>query len=634
MKLAKKQKKQLIRILTALVLFIPAWILLEISFLERLGVSNRLAYIPLFLIPYIAVGSHVLKKAVLNISHGQVFDENFLMMIATLGAFAVGEYPEAVAVMLFYQVGEFFESCAVSKSRRSISALMDIRPDHANVIRGEGSETETVSPGEVAVGEYIIVKPGEKIPLDSTVIEGYSGVNTAALTGESVPAYVSVGDAVISGCINMSGALKLRVDKGFGDSTVSKILELVENSSANKSRSENFITRFARYYTPAVVMGALVLAFIPPIFTGDYFANFSEWFFRALIFLVISCPCALVISVPLSFFGGIGGASAKGILVKGGNYLEALANCEIAVFDKTGTLTNGSFEVTDVHPEGISADELLEIAAYAECFSEHPISVSIKKAYGKQIIKDDVRDIEDMPGYGIKAEVKGNTVYVGNANLMDKIGADITGCVHFGTVIHVCVNGEYAGHICVADTVKPDALRAVSDLKKCGVKKVVMLTGDREDVGREVSSKVGIDEYHAELMPADKVCHVEKLISERSEKGKLVFVGDGINDAPVLARADVGIAMGGIGSDAAIEAADIVIMDDDPSKVALAVKIARKTNAIVRQNIWFALSVKAIMLLLGAIGYANMWAAVFADVGVSVLAILNSMRTLKFGKNN
>lgn len=615
----KKQKKTLVRIILSAVLLVAA-ALIPVGGIVKLV---------LFLIPYAVIGWDVLWKAIRNIAHGQVFDENFLMAIATVGAFALGEYPEGVAVMLFYQVGELFQSYAVGRSRQSIAALMDIRPDYANI--EQDGKLVQVDPEDVAVGDTIVIKAGEKIPLDGVVLEGSSAVDTAALTGESLPRDVDPGDDVVSGCINQSGLLKVRVTKVFGESTVAKILDLVENSSSKKARAENFITRFARYYTPVVVIGAVLLAVLPPLlFGGDW----SDWLQRALIFLVISCPCALVISVPLSFFGGIGGASKQGILVKGSNYLEALAKTETVVFDKTGTLTKGTFQVTAVHPDRISEGELLELAALAESYSEHPISRSLREAYQKPVDASRVTDVEEISGHGVRAKVDGHDVYAGNGKWMDRIGASWRNCHRTGTVVHVAVDGEYAGHIVISDVVKPDAAAAIEALKREGVKKTVMLTGDIKAVGEAVAREIGIDEVHAELLPGDKVDQVERLLKNTSGKGKLAFVGDGINDAPVLSRADIGIAMGGLGSDAAIEAADIVLMDDKPSKLAVAVRISRKTLRIVRQNIVFALGIKLLFLTLGAFGMANMWEAVFADVGVSVLAILNASRALRTSGQN
>ena len=585
----------------------------------------------LFLPAYFVIGWDVLWKAARNIAHGQVFDENFLMALATVGAFCTGffgegQYPEAVFVMLFYQVGELFQGYAVGKSRKSIASLMDIRPDYANVER-EGKLIQ-VDPEEVAVGDAITVKAGERIPLDGVVLEGQSMVNTSALTGESVPRQVQPGDDVISGCVNQSGLLRVRVTKPFGESTVQKILDLVENSSSKKAKAENFITKFARYYTPIVVFCALALALVPPLFVGDWVG----WVQKALIFLVVSCPCALVISVPLSFFGGIGGASRQGILVKGGNYLEVLANTEIVVFDKTGTLTKGVFNVTAIHPEEYSESGLLEMAALAESYSDHPISRSLKEAWGKELDASRVGEVEELSGRGVRAQVDGKTVCAGNDKLMEDIGVKWHPCHHVGTTVHVAVEGKYIGHIVISDEVKPDAKEAIAALKAQGVKKTVMLTGDAKAVGESVAKDLGLDEAYTQLLPGDKVDRVEALLSEKSPKGKLAFVGDGINDAPVLSRADIGIAMGALGSDAAIEAADIVLMDDKPSKIAKAMEISKRTLRIVRQNIVFALAVKLLVLALTPFGIANMWEAVFADVGVMVIAILNASRALQAGK--
>lgn len=585
----------------------------------------------LFLPAYFVIGWDVLWKAARNIAHGQVFDENFLMALATVGAFCTGffgegEYPEAVFVMLFYQVGELFQGYAVGKSRKSIASLMDIRPDYANVER-DGQLTQ-VDPEEVAVGDTITVKAGERVPLDGVVLEGQSMVNTSALTGESVPRQVQPGDDVISGCVNQSGLLRVRVTKPFGESTVQKILDLVENSSSKKAKAENFITKFARYYTPIVVFCALALALVPPLFVGDWVG----WVQKALIFLVVSCPCALVISVPLSFFGGIGGASRQGILVKGGNYLEVLANTEIVVFDKTGTLTKGVFNVTAIHPEEYSESGLLEMAALAESYSDHPISRSLKEAWGQELDASRVGEVEELSGRGVRAQVDGKTVCAGNDKLMEDIGVKWHPCHHVGTTVHVAVEGKYIGHIVISDEVKPDAKEAIAALKAQGVKKTVMLTGDAKAVGESVAKDLGLDEAYTQLLPGDKVDRVEALLSEKSPKGKLAFVGDGINDAPVLSRADIGIAMGALGSDAAIEAADIVLMDDKPSKIAKAMEISKRTLRIVRQNIVFALAVKLLVLALTPLGIANMWEAVFADVGVMVIAILNASRALQAGK--
>ncbi len=587
----------------------------------------------LFLPAYFVIGWDVLWKAARNIAHGQVFDENFLMALATVGAFCTGffgegEYPEAVFVMLFYQVGELFQGYAVGKSRKSIASLMDIRPDYANVER-DGQLTQ-VDPEEVAVGDTITVKAGERVPLDGVVLEGQSMVNTSALTGESVPRQVQPGDDVISGCVNQSGLLRVRVTKPFGESTVQKILDLVENSSSKKAKAENFITKFARYYTPIVVFCALALALVPPLFVGDWVG----WVQKALIFLVVSCPCALVISVPLSFFGGIGGASRQGILVKGGNYLEVLANTEIVVFDKTGTLTKGVFNVTAIHPEEYSESGLLEMAALAESYSDHPISRSLKEAWGQELDASRVGEVEELSGRGVRAQVDGKTVCAGNDKLMEDIGVKWHPCHHVGTTVHVAVEGKYIGHIVISDEVKPDAKEAIAALKAQGVKKTVMLTGDATAVGESVAKDLGLDEAYTQLLPGDKVDRVEALLSEKSPKGKLAFVGDGINDAPVLSRADIGIAMGALGSDAAIEAADIVLMDDKPSKIAKAMEISQRTLRIVRQNIVFALAVKLLVLALTPFGIANMWEAVFADVGVMVIAILNASRALQAGKKS
>lgn len=613
-----KQKKNLIRIAVALVLFLAAW-LSPLTGWWQLGA---------FLVPYFIVGWDVLWRALRNIAHGQIFDENFLMAVATIGALAIGEYPEGVAVMLFYQVGEWFQSYAVGRSRRSIASLMDIRPDIANVERD--GQLQEVDPDEVAIGEVIVVKPGEKVPLDGVVLEGRSSLDTAALTGESLPREVVPGDDVVSGCVNQSGLLRVQVTKRFGESTVSKILDLVENASSKKAPAENLITKFARYYTPCVVIGAVLLAVLPPLLTGwNDWSVWSEWIHRALIFLVISCPCALVISVPLSFFGGIGGASRCGILVKGSNYLEALAATDVVVFDKTGTLTQGVFNVTAIHPDHVSEGQLLELAALAESYSEHPISRSLREAYGKEVDTSRITSNEELAGRGVRAVIDGKTVCVGNNKLMDDIGIAWHPCHRVGTTVHVSVDGAYAGHIVISDEVKPDAKEAIAALKELGVRKTVMLTGDAKAVGESVAADLGLDAVYTQLLPGDKVDRMEDLLKERVGKGKLAFVGDGMNDAPVLSRADVGIAMGGMGSDAAIEAADIVLMDDKPSKIASAIRIARRTHRIVNQNIVFALAVKALVLLLGALGVANMWEAVFADVGVSVIAILNAMRALK-----
>ncbi len=613
--MSKKQKKGLVRIGAGAVLLVAAY-LLPVE-----GWASLVA----FLVPYAVVGWDVLWKAVRNILHGQVFDENFLMALATIGAFATGEYSEGVAVMLFYQVGEWFQRYAVGRSRRSIAALMDIRPDHANLVGPDGTARQ-VDPDEVQVGDVILVKPGERVPLDGTVLEGNSMMDTAALTGESVPRRTAEGDTVISGCINGSGLLRVRVEKPYGESTVAKILDLVENAGEKKAKAENFITKFARWYTPAVVIAALALAVLPPMVLGG---GWADWVRRALIFLVISCPCALVISVPLSFFGGIGGASKRGILVKGGAYMEVLANARTVVFDKTGTLTKGVFSVTAVHPHEIDKTHLVELAALAESYSTHPIAVSLRAAYGKTPDAARVAGYEELSGRGVRARVDGHTVCVGNGRLMDEAGAQWHECHLTGTVAHVAVDGSYAGHIVISDEVKPDAAAAIAALKEAGVKKTVMLTGDAREVGEAVAKQLGIDEAYTQLLPADKVEHMERLLARQPKGEALAFVGDGVNDAPVLARADVGIAMGGIGSDAAIEAADVVLMDDKPSKLAEAVRISRRTLRIVHQNIAFALVVKALVLALGALGMATMWEAVFADVGVMVLAILNAMRALK-----
>lgn len=612
--MTEKQKKQLGKILVAAIICVPTVILSMPDW----------AKLVLYLIGYLIVGLEILEKALKNIKNGQVFDENFLMSIATIGAFLLGEYLEGIAVMLFYQIGELFQSYAVNQSRKSISDLMDIRPDHAVVLRD--SQEEVVDPEEVVVGEVIVVRPGEKVPLDGTIIEGNSSLDTAALTGESVPTTVTSGETILSGCINLTGVLKIRVEKEFEQSTVARILDLVENASSQKAKVENFITRFARYYTPIVVMAAAVLAVIPPLFLPDY--PFAVWIYRALTFLVISCPCALVISIPLSFFGGIGAASRSGILVKGSNYLELLSNAEFAVFDKTGTLTEGVFRVSEIVAEGMEQEDLLGIAAYAEAYSSHPIAQSILEAYGKPIDRTQIHEINEIAGRGIWANVGEIEVYAGNAKLMQDIGIEYPKEVPAGTIVYIVVDYVYAGYLLIADVVKPDAKKAIEDLKKIGIKKTVMLTGDSDLIGRRIAEKLGMDEVYTQLLPEDKVTRIERLIERKSNKGTLVFVGDGINDAPVLARADVGIAMGGLGCDAAIEAADVVIMTDEPSKLAAMIKIARKIVKICRENIVLALGIKAVVLLLGALGIADMWAAVFADVGVAVLAILNAMRTL------
>ncbi len=615
--MSKKQKQTLYRILLSAALLIAA-ALLPLEGWPRLAV---------FLIPYALIGWDVLWRAMRNIAHGEVFDENFLMSLATVGALCVGEYPEAVFVMLFYQVGELFQSYAVDQSRKSIASLMDIRPDYANLeVDGQIQQTD---PEDVAVGDIILIKPGERIPLDGDVVEGTSTLDTAALTGESLPRSVGPGESVVSGCVNLSGLLRVKVTKPFEESTVAKILDLVENASAKKAKAENFITKFARYYTPAVVLAAVVLAVLPPLALGW---AWTDAILRALNFLVVSCPCALVISVPLSFFGGIGGASRQGILVKGGSYLEVLARTETVVFDKTGTLTKGVFQVTAVHPEQGTEAELLELAALAEAYSDHPISRSLKTAYGKPLEPERVSHVEELSGRGVRAVVDGKEVCAGNDKLMEEIGAAWKPCHQVGTVVHVAVDGVYGGHIMISDQVKEDAREAIAALKGLGVKRTVMLTGDAAAVGEAVAQELGLDEVHTQLLPAGKVERVEALLTETSAKGALAFVGDGINDAPVLSRADIGIAMGGLGSDAAIEAADVVLMDDKPSKLAEAVDIARRTLGIVRQNIIFALGVKALVLILSAMGKATMWAAVFADVGVSVIAILNAMRALGFGR--
>lgn len=621
----KKQKKALRQILAALVLLILLQIALAL--LPQLPAPVELA---LYLIPYLVAGWDVLRKALKGVKNRQPFDECFLMAVATVGAFALGEYLEGCAVILFYQVGELFQSVAVGKSRKSIGALMDIRPDYANIENADG-QLEQVDPDEVAVGTVIVVQPGERVPIDGVVVEGASALNTAALTGESLPRDVAAGDAVISGCVNMTGLLRIRTTKEFGESTVSRILDLVENSSMKKARTENFITRFARVYTPAVCYSALALAILPPLvllLMGQP-ARFGDWVYRALTFLVISCPCALVISIPLSFFGGIGGASACGILVKGSTYLEELARAGVVVFDKTGTLTQGRFAVTGIHPEpGFAPEQLVESAALAESWSKHPISMSIKEAYGKTADQTRVTEVEELGGHGVTAKVDGKTVACGNARLMEKLGLAVPDVQEVGTVVHLAVEGRYAGYLLIADMVKPGSADAIRGLKKAGVRKTVMLTGDAEPVAKAVSAELGLDEYRAGLLPGDKVDEIEKLLAEKQNKENLVFVGDGINDAPVLSRADIGIAMGAMGSDAAIEAADIVLMDDDPAKIALAMRIARRTLSIVYQNIVFALGVKALCLLLGALGMAGMWLAIFADVGVMVLAVLNATRAL------
>ena len=622
--MTRKLKKRLKRIIIGAAFFAAA-VLIE-NFAPGLPGYVLLA---VFLTAYVIVGGDVVKRAVGNIGKGQVFDENFLMTIATVGAFFVGEYPEAVAVMLFYQVGELFQSYAVNRSRKNITELMDIRPDFANV-RRDGVEAQ-VDPDEVAVGETIVVKPGERIPLDGVITKGNSSLDTMALTGESVPREVLCGEEVISGCINLTGVLEVQVSKPFGESTVSKILDLVENASSKKAEAENFITKFARYYTPIVVLCAAVLAVIPPLFLGGW----STWIYRGLTFLVVSCPCAVVISVPLSFFGGLGGASKAGVLIKGSNYLEALAEAEIVVMDKTGTLTKGTFKVTEVKPasengvEVISGEKLLELTAYAESYSNHPISLSIQKAYGKELDKNRLESTEELAGHGVHAVIDGFDIYAGNEKLMRQQKISFTNAAQIGTIVHVAKNDQYLGYILIADEIKEDAAECIRGLKAEGVNRVIMLTGDRKETADYVASQIGLTEVHSELLPGDKVDEVEKIIASKSSKGRLVFVGDGINDAPVLARADIGIAMGGLGSDAAIEAADVVIMTDEPSKIAAAMRISRKTLGIVKQNIVFALGVKILVLILAAFGIANMWLAVFADVGVAVIAILNAMRAMQ-----
>lgn len=618
----KKQKKMLIRIIIAAVLIVV---------FSLLPAEGYLRFV-LFMIPYLVIGYDILKKAFKGILNKQVFDENFLMAVATVGAILLGDYSEGVAVMLFYQIGELFQSYAVGKSRRNISELMDIRPDYANIEK-DGT-LEQVDPDEVEIGTIIVVQPGEKVPIDGVITEGTSTLNTSALTGESLPRDAKAGDEVISGCINMTGLLKIRTTKEFGESTVSKILELVENSSSRKSKSENFISKFAKYYTPAVCYGALALAFIPPVvllIMGKP-AMWGDWIYRALTFLVISCPCALVISIPLSFFAGIGGASNQGILVKGSNYLETLAQTKYVVFDKTGTMTQGVFEVSGIHHNEMPDEKLLEYAALAECSSSHPISKSLQKAYGKPIDRNRVTDIEEISGNGVIAKVDGISVAAGNTKLMNRLGIAYQDCHHVGTVVHMAIDGKYAGHILISDIIKPHAKEAIAELKKAGISKTVMLTGDSKRVADQVAEELGIQEVYSELLPADKVSRVEELLNQKSEKDKLAFVGDGINDAPVLSRADIGIAMGALGSDAAIEAADIVLMDDDPLKISKAIKIARKCIRIVYENIYFAIGIKVLCLILGALGIANMWMAIFADVGVMIIAVLNAIRTL-FVKN-
>ena len=615
----KKQKKVFTRIIVAAVLMVV---------LSLLPIDGWLKFV-LFMIPYLVIGHDILLKAWKGILNRQVFDENFLMAVATIGAILLGDYKEGVAVMLFYQIGELFQSYAVGKSRRNISELMDIRPDYANIEKEDGTLEQ------VEIGSVIVVQPGEKVPIDGVIEEGRTSLNTSALTGESLPREAGVGDEVISGCINMSGVLKIRTTKEFGESTVSKILDMVENASSKKSRSENFISKFAKYYTPAVCYGALALAILPPLVRLLFLGmtpEWGDWVMRALTFLVISCPCALVISIPLSFFAGIGGASNAGVLVKGSNYLETLSETKYVVFDKTGTMTQGVFEVSGVHHSSMDTEKLLEYAALAECHSSHPISKSLKKAYGKPLDPSRVTDVEEISGNGVTAKVDGVRVAAGNSKLMEKLGVDCMECHSVGTVVHMAVNGKYAGHILISDQIKPHAKEAIAALKKCGVKKTIMLTGDRREAARQVAEELGIDEVHSELLPGDKVAQVEKLLDEKGEKEKLAFVGDGINDAPVLSRADIGIAMGALGSDAAIEAADIVLMDDDPLKISKAIRISRKCLRIVYENIYFAIGVKVVCLILGALGIANMWAAIFADVGVMIIAVLNAIRALNVKK--
>ena len=621
----KKQKKMMTRIIIAAVL------LVVLHFIPITGIPRFICYLAI----YLEIGYDILKKAFKGIKNGQVFDENFLMAIATVGAFGLavyeksGDYNEAIAVMLFYQIGELFQSYAVGKSRRNISELMDIRPDYANIEKD--GKLEQVDPDEVEIGSMIVVQPGEKVPIDGVIIEGSTTLNTSALTGESLPRNAKPGDEIISGCINMTGVLRIRTTKEFGESTVSRILELVENSSSRKSKSENFISKFARYYTPAVCYGALALALLPPIVNLLFLHNpaqWGQWVYRALTFLVISCPCALVISIPLSFFAGIGGASNAGVLVKGSNYLETLAQTKYVVFDKTGTLTKGVFEVAGVHHNTMEEAKILEYAALAESFSTHPISRSLKTAYGKEIDQNRVTDVEEISGNGVTAKVDGVSVAVGNAKLMKRIGVEAVECHQVGTVIHVAINGAYAGHILIADVPKPTSKEAIANLKKHGIKETVMLTGDIDKVAQQVAGELGVDRVYSELLPADKVTKVEELLAKKTAKEKLAFVGDGINDAPVLSRADIGIAMGALGSDAAIEAADVVLMDDDPQKIVKAIRIAKKCMRIVYENIYFAIGIKVICLILGAVGIANMWVAIFADVGVMVIAVLNAIRTL------
>ena len=608
-------KKRAIKIVLSLILFLVA-ILIKFN---NIWINNSI-----FIVSYIIVGFDIVKKAIRNIFRGKVFDENFLMTVATIGAFGIGEFPEAVAVMLFYQIGELFQSYAVDKSRKSISSLMDIRPDYANLYKN--GTIEKVNPEEVKIGDLIVVKPGEKIPLDGNVVEGTTSLDTKALTGESLPREVTIGDEVLSGCINLNGLIKIKVIKEYGESTVSKILDLVENASSKKSKSENFITKFAKYYTPIVVIIALMLAVIPPIIIKD--ASFSDWLYRALSFLVVSCPCALVISVPLSFFGGIGGASKMGILIKGSNYLEILSNTEIVVFDKTGTLTEGSFKVQKVEPIEISKDELLKIAAYAENYSNHPISKSVKEAYNKEIDEKQILQTEEISGLGISAKINEKDVLIGNDKLMSENKIEFIKCTEIGTVLYIAINKKYAGYILIADKIKDDSVKAIKELKRNNIKQTVMLTGDRKNVGESVANKLGLDKVYTELLPDGKVKKVEELLKTKSEKGKLAFVGDGINDAPVLAISDIGIAMGGLGADSAIEAADIVIMTDEPSKIVNAIKLSKKTMSIVKQNIIFAIFIKIAVLILAAMGLSTMWEAVFADVGVSIIAIINALRAL------
>lgn len=617
--MTKKQKKVLIRIIIAAVLVIA---------LQFIPVKGYVRF-GLYMIPYFVIGYDILKKAGKGILNRQIFDENFLMAVATIGAIALGDYKEGTAVMLFYQIGELFQSYAVGKSRRNISDLMDIRPDYANVEKD--GELDQVDPDEIEIGTVIVVQPGEKVPIDGVVVEGTSSLNTSALTGESVPREVSVDDEIISGCINMTGLLKIRTTKEFGESTVSKILELVENASSRKSRSENFISKFAKIYTPAVCYGALALAILPPIVRMAFMGlapEWGDWVYRALTFLVISCPCALVISIPLSFFAGIGGASREGVLVKGSSFLETLSQTKIVVFDKTGTMTKGVFEVNGIHHSPYKDEELLEYAALAESYSTHPISKSLQRAYGKPIDKNRVSDVEEIGGHGLTAKVDGKVVAAGNAKLMKKLGIEYHDCSHVGTIVHVAIDGKYAGHILISDVIKEHAAEAIAALKKSGIEKTVMLTGDAKNVADHVAAQLGIDEVCSELLPGDKVEKVEELLTKKPEKDKLAFVGDGINDAPVLSRADIGIAMGALGSDAAIEAADIVLMDDDPLKISKAIRISRKCIRIVYENIYFAIGIKVICLVLGALGIANMWFAIFADVGVMILAVLNAIRTL------